>query len=87
MARDIPDVEPLTRPVGDLRLVDAQDDSPSLEPLAPEHVAVEDVVVFPEAAPVLALIRVAGEPDLLGVPAPGRDQRDVARATNRRQAA
>ena len=78
VARDIPDVEPLTRPVTRAVLVEAEHDGSSLEALAAEHVAIEDVVV-PVGAPIALLVMEVRPFHLHGVAVTGDQQCDVAR--------
>src|SRR4051794_7339699 len=57
-------------------LVQREDHRWTLETLEPEHVAVEDHVLVPEAVPVAALALLLAS-SLLGVPTPGGQQGDV----------
>src|SRR4051794_32169496 len=73
------DVEPLPRPVTAAVLVHTEHDSGSLEALAAEDVAVEDVVVVEERPPVAVLVVEVRALELDRVPVPRGEQADAAR--------
>src|SRR3546814_5729548 len=72
-----PDVQPLARAIPGLVLVDAEHHHATLEPLAAQDMAVEDVVGVPPGLPVAVLGVVGGPLDLDRVPLAGGQQRDV----------